>query len=169
MKKYTFIILLIVSFGMTNWASAQPLKIESHKKCPVCGMYPARYPHFNCQIVFKDGSYEAFDSAIGLLVYLHFPDKTGIKLKPVAGIYFKDYLKEGWLEADRAFFVTGSEIKGPMGIQFLPVDSEQAAEELKKQGNGKDIIHFKMINRQYLINAAKAGQLHKMAKKLVLK
>jgi nitrous oxide reductase accessory protein NosL len=169
MKKYSLIFFLIVLFAMTNWAFSQSQKIESHKKCPLCGMYPARYPKFNCQIVFKDGGYEAFDSAIGLLVYLHFPDKTGIKLKPVAGIYFKDYLKEGWLEADKAFFVTGSEIRGPMGVQFLPVDSEQAAEELKKQAKGKDIIHFKMINRQYLINAAKAGQLHKMANKLVLK
>jgi nitrous oxide reductase accessory protein NosL len=132
-------------------------------------MYPARYPKFNCQIVFKDGSYEAFDSAIGLLVYLLFPDKTGIQLKPVAGIYFKDYLIESWLEADKAFFVTGSEIRGPMGVQFLPVDSQQAAEEIKNQANGKDVVHFKMINRQYLINAAKTGQLHKMAKKLVLK
>jgi nitrous oxide reductase accessory protein NosL len=132
-------------------------------------MVPARYPQFNCQIVFKDGSYEAFDSAIGLLVYLHFPDKTELKLKPVAGIYFKDYFKASWLEADKAFFVTGSEIRGPMGVQFLPVDSEQAAEELKKQAKGKDIIHFKMINRQYLIDAAKAGRLHKMAKKMILK
>jgi nitrous oxide reductase accessory protein NosL len=132
-------------------------------------MYPARYPKFNCQVVFQDGSYEAFDSTIGLLVYLHFPDKTGIKLKPVAGIYLKDYLKQSWLEADKAFFVTGSEIRGPMGVQFLPVDSQPAAEELKKQTQGKDIIHFKMINRQYLINAAKAGQLHNLAKKLVLK
>ena len=132
-------------------------------------MLPARYPKFNCQIVFKDGSYEAFDSTIGLLVYLHFPDKTGIKLKPVDGIYFKDYLKGGWLGADNAFFVTGSEIRGPMGIQFVPVDSQQAAEQIKKQANGKGIIHFKMINREYLINAAKAGKLHKMAKKLVLK
>jgi nitrous oxide reductase accessory protein NosL len=169
MKKHSLIFILIVLFGMTNWASAQPIKIESHKKCPLCGMYPARYSKFNCQIVFKDGSYEAFDSAIGLLVYLHFPDKTGLKLKPVAGIYFKDYLKEDWLEADKAFFVTASEIRGPMGVQFLPVDSEQAANKLKKQAQGKDIIHFKMINRQYLINAAKAGQLHKLAKKLVLK
>jgi len=169
MKKYAAIFFLIVLFGMTNGAFSQSQKIESQKKCPLCGMHPARYPKFNCQIVFKDGSYEAFDSAIGLLVYLHFPDKTGLKLKPVAGIYFKDYFKASWLEADNAFFVTGSEIRGPMGVQFLPVDSEQAAEELKKQAQGKDIIHFKMINRQYLVNAAKAGQLHKMAKKLVLK
>ena len=132
-------------------------------------MVPARYPKFNCQIVFKDDSYAAFDSAIGLLVYLHFPDKTGIKLKPIAGIYFKDYLKGGWLGADSAFFVTGSEIRGPMGIQFLPVGSQQVAEKLKKQANGIDTVHFKMIDRQYLIEAAKAGQLHKMAKKLVLK
>jgi copper chaperone NosL len=168
-KHFSVIFFIIVLFGMTNLAFSQSQKIESHKRCPVCGMYPARYPKFNCQIVFEDGSYEAFDNSIGLLVYLHFPDKTNIKLKPVAGIYFKDYLKEGWLEADRAFFVTGSDIRGPMGVQFLPVDSEQAAEELKKQAKGKDIIHFKMINRQYLIDAAKAGQLHKMAKKLVLK
>jgi nitrous oxide reductase accessory protein NosL len=132
-------------------------------------MSPARYPKFHCQIVFKDDSYAAFDSAIGLLVYLHFPDKTGIKLKPIAGIYFKDYLKGSWLQADSAFFVTGSEIRGPMGIQFLPVDSQQAAEELKKRANGMDTIHFKIIDRQYPIEAAKAGQLHKMAKKLVLK
>jgi copper chaperone NosL len=132
-------------------------------------MYSARYPRFNCQIVFKDGSYEAFDSAIGLLVYLLFPDKTGIKLKPIAKIYFKDYLKESWLEVDKAFFVIGSKIRGPMGIQLVPVGSEQAAEKLKKRQDGKDIIHFKKINRQYMINAAKAGWLHNMAKKLVLK
>ncbi len=169
MKRFWLVVILIVILGMADGAFSQPPEIETHKKCPLCSMYPARYPNFNCQIVFKDGSYEAFDSAIGLLVYLYFPDKTGMALKPVAGVYFKDYLKQGWLEAEKAYFVTGSDIRGPMGIQFLPVDSQQAAEQIKKQANGKDVIHFKMINRQYLINAAKNGQLHKMAKKLVLK
>ena len=58
---------------------------------------------------------------------------------------------------------------GPMGVEFLPVDSEQAAQELKKQEQGQDITHFKEINRQYMIKAAKAGWLHHLAKKLVLK
>ncbi len=169
MKKYLLILFLIGLFGITSYAFAQPRKIESHKECPLCGMYPARYPQFNCQIVFEDGSYEAFDSAIGLLVYLLFTDNTGIKLKPIAKIYFKDYLKESWLEAGKTFFVAGSEIMGPMGVEFLPVDSEQAAKELKKQEKGKDIIHFKKINRQYMIKAAKAGWLHFLVKKLVLK
>ena len=58
---------------------------------------------------------------------------------------------------------------GPMGVEFLPADSETAAEELKRQEKGKDIIHFNTINRQYMIKAAKAGWLHFLAKKLVLK
>jgi nitrous oxide reductase accessory protein NosL len=169
MKKYSLVLFLIVLFGMTSYAYSQPIKIESDKKCPLCGMYPSRYPRFNCQIVFKDGSYEAFDSAIGQLVYLLFPEKVEIELKPIANIYFKDYFKGSWLEAEKTFFVTGSEIKGPMGVQFLPVDSEQAAVELRKQGKGKDIIHFKMLNRQYMIKAAKAGWLHNKAKKLIFK
>jgi len=169
MKKCALILFLIVLFGMTSWAFSQPTKIESHKECPLCGMYPARYSQFNCQIVFKDGRYEAFDSAVGLVVYLLFPDNTGIEIQPIAKIYFKDYLKESWLEAGKTFFVTGSEIMGPMGVEFLPVDSEQAAEELKKQEKGQDIIHFKTITRQYMIKAAKTGWLHFLAKKLVLK
>ena len=58
---------------------------------------------------------------------------------------------------------------GPMGVEFLPVDSQQAAKELKKQEQGQAITHFKGINRQYMIKAAKAGWLHYLAKNLVLK
>jgi len=169
MKKLLVILSLTVLFGMTNCASLQPLKIESNKVCPLCGMYPARYPRFNCQIVFSDGSHEAFDSAAGLLVYLFFPDNTKIQLKPIAGIYFKDYLEDIWIEAGKTFFVAGSEIMGPMGIEFLAVDSEQAAKILKKQEQGQDIIPYMKIDRQVMIKAAKAGWLHFLAKKLVLK
>ncbi len=168
MKNILILFPLITLLAMTGPAFSQPVKIESHKECPLCGMYPARYPQFNCQIVFKDGSYEAFDSAVGLLIYLHFPDHTEIEPKAISKIYFKDYLKESWLEADKTFFVSGTEVMGPMGIEFLPVDSEQAANELNKQEEGKDIVHFKKINQHYMIKAAHAGWLHFLAKKLVL-
>ncbi len=169
MKSSVMTFVLIMFFGFTSFASAQPIKIKAHKECPLCGMYPALYPNFNCQIIFVDGSYEAFDSAVGLLIYLLFPNKIGIKSKSVSKIYFKDYLKESWLEANSTFFVTGSEVMGPMGTEFLPVDSKQAASELNKQEKGKDIIHFKAINQQYMIKAAQAGWLHFLAEKIVLK
>jgi nitrous oxide reductase accessory protein NosL len=169
MTKWFLMLFLLASIGAPNSIFAQPKEIEANKTCPLCGMYPARYPRFHCRIAFEDGSYEAFDSAVGLLVYVLFPENTGIKVKRIAGTYFKDYLKETWLEADKAFFVVGSEIMGPMGIEFLPVDSEQAAEELKEQEKGQEIIPFKEIDRQYMVKAAKAGWLHFLAKNLVLK
>ncbi|MCP3874467.1 MAG: hypothetical protein GY699_15095 [Desulfobacteraceae bacterium] len=178
MKFFNLLFLLTALFGIAsftfpnqvfpNEVFGAPKKIESHKECPLCGMYPSRYPQFNCQLIFKDGTYEAFDSATGLLLYLLFSDKTGINPKPVDKIYFKHYLKESWLESSKSFFVIGSEIMGPMGIEFLPVDNKHAAEELKNQENGKEIISFKKIDRQYMIRAAKAGWLHFLAKKLVL-
>ncbi len=169
MRNRLIILLMIILIGITGYTFAQPPEILPTKQCPLCGMYPARYPMFNCQIVFQDGSSEAFDSAVGLLVYLLFPDDTGIQVKSVAKIYFKDYVNETWLESDKTFFVTGSDILGPMGVEFLPVDSEQAAEELKKQEKGQEVIHFDEIDQPYMVKAAKAGWLHLLTTKLVLK
>ncbi len=169
MKKILLMAVLTLLMTNVSCTSGRPRKIADDKECPLCGMYPARYPQFNCQIVFDDGSYAAFDSASGLLVYLHFPDKTGIEVKPVARIYFKDYYRENWIESEKTFFVMGSEIMGPMGVEFLAVDSETAAGKLQKQQAGREIVPFKTIDRLYMVTAAKAGWLHHLARNLVLK
>jgi len=148
---------------------AEPKKIAPDKQCPVCGMYPARYPRFNCEIIFNDGSYEAFDSALCLLTYLLFPEKIQVKPKPVSEIFFKDYLKSKWLEADRTYFVIGSDLTGPMGKEFIAVDSLAAAKRLKKDEHGRDIISYKSLNKRYMIKAAKKGWLHYLATSIVLK
>jgi|APSaa5957512576_1039674.scaffolds.fasta_scaffold83802_1 copper chaperone NosL len=162
---FVFCTLLI---GCSGPSTKGPAKIEIHKECPLCGMYPARYPMFHCQIVFKDGTYEAFDSAAGLLVYLYFPDKTGFEVKEYDAIYFKDYVRELWIESETTFFVIGSEVLGPMGIEFLPADSEEAAKKLAKIEKGAKIIHFKNVDRSFMVKAAESGWLHMLANKLVL-
>ncbi|MCP3890839.1 MAG: hypothetical protein GY702_18495 [Desulfobulbaceae bacterium] len=160
--------LWLILFGLAASVSAEPKKIDAHKECPLCGMYPARYPDFQCQVLFEDGSYEAFDSAIGMLIYLLFQEKTDPKESAIDLLYFKDYNKKSWIEANNTWFVVGSEIMGPMGVEFLPVDSKQAAEKLKIQEKGQEIIHYKNIDRAYMKRAAKSGWLHFLANKLVL-
>jgi len=136
------------------------------KSVPSAGC--TRYPDFQCHILFEDGSYEAFDSAIGMLIYLLFQEKTDKKESAIDLLYFKDYNKKSWIEANNTWFIVGSEIMGPMGIEFLPVDTKQAAEELKIQEKGQEIIHYKNIDRAYMTRAAKSGWLHFLANKLVL-
>ena len=45
-----------------SWAGERkPIKISARDKCPVCGMFVAKYPDWAAQIIFKDGSYAVFD------------------------------------------------------------------------------------------------------------
>jgi len=162
------IVICALFMGCSGSSGTDPRNVEAHKECPLCGMIPAKYPLFNCQIIFDDGTYEAFDSAAGLLVYLYFPDKTGFEVKKVRKIYFKDYLEQKWLDADKTWFVLGSEILGPMGIEFLPVSSEKLAMELKTKEQGAAIIPFNKVDRNFLIKAAENGWLHMLTRKLVL-
>jgi copper chaperone NosL len=162
-------ILLILATGCSGAGPRKAFKIGVHKECPLCGMIPARYPEFHCQVVLKNGEYVAFDSAAGLMTYLLFPDKTGIEPGEVSEIYFKDYITETWISADQTFFVVGSEIMGPMGIEFLAVDNEENAQALKKQEKGELIIRYQQIDRQFMLKAAEQDWLHFLAHKWVTK
>ncbi len=146
----------------------KPHQIEDHKICPLCGMYPARYLTFQCQIVFSDGSYEAFDSPAGLLVYLMFSDKTGITSERPTKIFFRNYLDGAWIEAKNTIFVVGTEIMGPMGLDFLPVKSGVNAEQLKSEAQGALVIHFNQVDRQFLTKAASSNWVHFLARKIIL-
>jgi copper chaperone NosL len=48
--------------------AARPVPAEA--RCPVCGMYPARYPRWAAQLIFKDGKALFFDSPLELFRFL---------------------------------------------------------------------------------------------------
>ncbi len=166
---FAIFTLLILATGCSGAGPRKAFTIEVHKECPLCGMIPARYPQFHCQLVLKNGDYVAFDSATGLLTYLLFPDKTGMEPGKVSQVYFKDYVTEAWIPSDQTYFVVGSEIMGPMGIEFLAVDSEENALAVKRQEKGELIIQYQQIDRQFMLQAAERDWLHFLAQKLVTK
>lgn len=48
--------------------AARPVRAEA--RCPVCGMYPARYPRWALQLIFKAGKALFFDSPMELFRFL---------------------------------------------------------------------------------------------------
>jgi DNA-directed RNA polymerase subunit M/transcription elongation factor TFIIS len=42
-------------------STPQPMVIAQDVSCGKCGMYPAKYPRWQSQIIFKDGSMTPFD------------------------------------------------------------------------------------------------------------
>jgi len=160
------LVAWIVSCSPIN--RVEPRKIEAHKECPLCGMIPARYPEFHCQVIFENGDYEAFDSAAELLVYLLFPERTEIQPPKVRAVFFRDHQSGAWIEAEATFFVVGSDVLGPMGIEFLAADSREKAEEIMKTENGQRIVSYREIDRSFMLEAARRDWLHMLARQLVL-
>ena len=111
-----FALLIFITLSTACFA-AGPVKPSPQDKCPVCGMFVAKYPDFMAEIIFKDGSYAVFDGAKDMFHYyldLHRynPSKTP---EDIESIYVTDYYCLDIIDGAKALFITGSNITGPMG------------------------------------------------------
>jgi len=139
------IFVLLVAF--VGAGEQKPMQPTSKDKCPICGMFVAKYPDFLAQIIFKDGSYAFFDGPKDLFkYYLAHQDKTSAnKDSDVDSIYVKDYYTLVPIDGRTAFYVIGSDIYGPMGKELIPFDKESDAREFMKDHLGKSVLHFKEV------------------------
>ena len=138
--------------------------VASDARCPVCGMYPARFPKWKAQIVFKDGDTAAFESLLDLLRYSQDLARYSNGRHTVSDIskrYVTDYVDGNWLEAHQAFFVIGSATTGPMGEPaVLPFASHQAADAYAKDRGGK-VLEFGQITPEVMADLGVATHLHR--------
>jgi nitrous oxide reductase accessory protein NosL len=54
------------------------------------------------------------------------------------------------LEAQKAYFVIGSNVYGPMGEELIPFKTKEDAEVFMQEHYGKKIIRFDEIKEDYL-------------------
>lgn len=136
--------------------------IAPEQRCPVCGMYPARFPKWKAQILLKDGGAIAFDSSLDMFRYLQSPSrygKEGHKASDIKRVYVTDFHDGNWLEAHRAFFVVGSTTAGPMGEPaFLPFASQGEAQAYMTERGGR-VLGFNQITPE--IVADNGGSAHR--------
>lgn len=140
--------------------AAQPVGKEM--RCPVCGMYPARYPKWMAQVIFKDGVLRAADSPLDLFRFLHDMAKYDRKhgKDEIAAIYLTDFAKGGWVDAKRAYFVAGSSARGPMNNADLPAFNGREAAEKFAAANGGRVLGFEQITAELIANLEHEGAAH---------
>ena len=65
-----FAVVIILSSVSPAWgADTVPAKPSPKDKCPVCGMFVAKYPDFIATIKYRDGSWVFFDGAKDMFKY----------------------------------------------------------------------------------------------------
>jgi len=134
---------------------------EEDDDCPVCGMYPKRYPYGKCQIKSKGGQTIHFCSTQCLFAFLGKQNMYVEKTIDPLLIWVVDRNSGMWISGRTAFYVIGSKkVLGPMGYEALPFSSLKEAERFSIE-NGGDPMLFHEISIQKIVPQWKYNQRKK--------
>ena len=119
-------------------------KPTAKDKCPVCGMFVAKYPDWLATVRLRDGSHIFFDGAKDMFKYLHDPKKYDPvrRWEDIEAVAVMDYYGLAWIDARKAWYVLGSDVYGPMGRELIPLAREADAREFMKDHKGVRITRF---------------------------
>jgi copper chaperone NosL len=147
-KTLQIVLLLIYLAASSSWAEEKKAVKPSPKdKCPVCGMFVAKYPDWVTTIRFRDGSMIFFDGAKDMFKYYFDPKKyaSSKKLSDIDTIQVTNYYDLTLVNGFDAFYVVGSDVYGPMGRELIPFAKEEDAKEFMKDHKGQIMLRFKEI------------------------
>ena len=136
--------LLLQGVG-TGWTAGPPPVVpKPADKCPVCGMFVAKYPDFLAQVIYTDGTYALFDGAKDLFKYLFALDTyaAGRNRADIASVYVTDYYSLSPVDGRTAWYVVGSDVFGPMGRELIPFAREAEAREFLQDHAGTQLLRF---------------------------
>jgi len=154
MKRY------LITFAAAVLLSALPAAAEgpavakpTHKdKCPVCGMFVAKYPDWVAALVFKDGTLRYFDGPKDLFKFLldlkqYAPGKGQ---SDVDRFFVTDYYAVRLIDGRAAYYVLGSDVYGPMGKELIPFAREAEARDFLKDHGGRNTLRYREITAAVL-------------------
>lgn len=148
MKSLYSLLLIFFLFLIAGTASGETkaIKPKPGDKCPVCGMFVAKYPDFVAEVIFKDGSYVVFDGAKDMFKYYQNMNKHTRKVaNDIGAVYVTDYYSLELVDGRTAYYVVGSDVHGPMGRELIPFGKRADAEEFRRDHKGRAILRFNEV------------------------
>ncbi len=133
---------MITSRRLKKGKIVEPAKTD---ECPVCNMFPARYPYGKCQIQTQKGKAIHFCSTQCLFAFM---GKQSLYIDtPVIPflIWVVDQNSGMWISGPAAFYVIGSsKVFGPMGYEAFPFNSMKDAVQFAAE-NGGNAVDYKAV------------------------
>lgn len=149
MKRLTGFLVLLSLWAVAPAVAAEkaPPAPSAKDKCPVCGMFVARFTNWLGVVERKDGGRLYFDGPKDLFTYSLAPEKYGPAGKPsdIARIYVTDYYSVTPIDGKKAFYVIGSDVRGPMGKELVPFAKKTDADGFLKDHKGEKVLRFEQI------------------------
>ena len=146
----TVALLCVLMVTVFPVAGKDSVSVPPGAKCPVCGMFVAKYPDWTATARFKDGSISYYDGPKDM--FSHYLDISrytpGKRQADIVALEVKEYYSLVMVDARSAFYVIGSDVSGPMGSELIPFNTEKDANSFKLDHKGKRILRFNEVSRQ---------------------
>ncbi|MGD9331579.1 MAG: nitrous oxide reductase accessory protein NosL [Desulfobacterales bacterium] len=149
------ILLMIPATGLTEGPApgretlgpGGGMRIDAHDRCPVCAMLPIRYPRFAAAIERRDARTYYFCSPGCMLRAWLQPDLfLGISAELLKRPLVLEYLSGETLDAREVFWVSGSDVVGPMGPALVPLKNRTHLEAFRRRHGGQHVFRLKELN-----------------------
>lgn len=162
------ILLFSLSFLCANPGQSEnrpelPVTVSAKERCAVCGMFVAKYPTWVVQLSTNDGKVVMFDGPKDMFVYYFNPSRyQGAHSVEITDVKVKDYYSQKWLDARKTFYVIGSDVHGPMGNEFVPFETVEAAENFMGDHKGEKILSFEEVTPEQVQSMRMGHKMHRM-------
>ena len=137
-----------VAYFLSKGSSNTPGKemvVPSKAKCPVCGMFVGKYPKWAAMMAIG-GKKFYFDGVKDMMKYYLFNADFPYERSKISEMLVTDFYTLEGIDAKDAFYVTGSDLYGPMGNELIPFKTLKSAKGFKEDHKGEKIVRFNEIS-----------------------
>ena len=136
--------VLLSTILPANSSALEPMQPETKDRCAVCGMKVTPFPNWVAAVSFKDGSHYFFDGPKDMFNFLfdlqqYRPNATQAD---IAEVQVTEYYTVQRRDAREVFFVTGSDVMGPMGNELVPVAGEEALKTFIQDHGQTEVMRY---------------------------
>ncbi len=136
-------VAYFVSNGSMKLTGAH-IPVPAEAKCPVCGMFTAKYPKW-VGLIEVEGKKYYFDGVKDMMKYYIFDVDFPYDREKITEFKTTDFYTLEGISTRDAFYVIGSDVYGPMGNELISFKTEDAAKNFMEDHNGKAIVKFDEI------------------------
>lgn len=141
---WSLLVLGLICLAPALVSALEPLQPDTDDRCAVCGMRVAPFPNWVAAVSFEDGTEYFFDGPKDMFNFLfdlqqYRPEAT---LEDVEQVRVTEYYTLQQKDSQTVFFVTGSDVLGPMGQELVPVAGEEAVKTFARDHGHTKIMRF---------------------------
>ena len=148
--QYQAVAIYLMRRDTMEQPTTAKIQVPAKAKCPVCGMFVAKYPKWAAVVETTAGQSYYFDGVKDMMKFIFKPGDyhVALEMADLKRIAVTDYYTLGAVDARRAFYVTGSNVYGPMGHELVPFATEKDARVFLEDHKGDTILSYDEITEQ---------------------